>query len=978
MYRGVIVRIRFAVSIALVAALASCQAVPTQGPGTPRKTAGASPPAASPATPASPPSTASTANVTPGTTLHPLTGQVARLTGQVLLGALYATQQGGANRLIGQDGSSFAGMNDAHLIGNAGGTLIGNAGGTLIGNAGGTLIGNAGGTIISNDGSTLVDASGRIVAQGGGNVIVASALIGNDGSTLIGQDGSSLIAQDGSSLIGQDGSGVVSHDGGTLVSQDGGSLIGNAGGTLKSIARRYLLADTPAAAPGYGDMWPAAGMWVSAVDERTGFTVPLGKDDKGKDVYAVYSDAHGQFDVSVPSAYADHVRIVARAPGRHDPRLVLNVLSKASGDAKVVGEDQDSASEYLRYGVAQAVLNFMGYSLDDASTAMPTTDAGNSLLGAAAGPLKAVGGKLIAALSAMDFAHLPVQRRQEVGYLIADALIARSGVESAPLQATQAFTNYPLHIWDPTATQAMGSNSPPTVLDGAQKALSDLREAAAKVMESPGYTEDYFTKKPYVVAANLRRPVDRPVHFAKPSDLTRFMLHEYALSPREGWARLAVEVMRDLGLPPGDFDRLNMAFQTILQTMLNTVGTTDAQGHTVVDDLADLAGSTGAKIAKVPVVQTPAAGPSAEPVVLPVRPTAPTVDVKTVATLPPGVNSPKLGDAAFTVAILADPKANGTVLYVADIDGCVVRRVTVAKDGSAQVAVVAGQQNQPGVATGDGKQACFSSPSGLAFDAQGRLYVSDVGLNQIRRVTFAPDGSSTVDVVAGDPSGIGHVQDGGYPAELASPIAAMSAHLQRPGGLSFDAAGTLYFTDQGNHAIRKVQFGASGATVSTALHGIIGRFSGSLSDPNTGTDTPSDVKVTADGSLVYTDTADSSLSLMERPDAPDGQARLLAGGALPTPGQDGFWGEATFNYPNALALDAQGRLVVADTRDNLIRRVDTAGWVVTLAGATTAGNTDGAGPSARFDEPRGVTVANDGAIYVFDTGNRAIKQIREH
>ena len=146
--------------------------------------------------------------------------------------------------------------------------------------------------------------------------------------------------------------------------------------------------------------------------------------------------------------------------------------------------------------------------------------------------------------------------------------------------------------------------------------------------------------------------------------------------------------------------------------------------------------------------------------------------------------------------------------------------------------------------------------------------------------------------------------------------------------------------------------------------------------------------------------------------------RTLAGRALQLGAQDGSKSEARFNDPAALAADATGNLYVADSRNNLIRRISPDGSVVTIAttgpgfdtpsgialspqglivsdtahhvirrinpnGSTTtlaglfgeSGPEDGIGSAARFDSPLGVAVATNGVIYVADCGNHTIRSI---
>lgn len=89
---------------------------------------------------------------------------------------------------------------------------------------------------------------------------------------------------------------------------------------------------------------------------------------------------------------------------------------------------------------------------------------------------------------------------------------------------------------------------------------------------------------------------------------------------------------------------------------------------------------------------------------------------------------------------------------------------------------------------------------------------------------------------------------------------------------------------------------------------------------------------------------------------------------------DGPGHAARFDGPTGLALDSNGALIVADTRNNCIRLVSTIGHTSTLAGSA-AGFRDGPAAEALFNSPSGVAVGPGGAIFVADTGNNRIRRI---
>ena len=85
--------------------------------------------------------------------------------------------------------------------------------------------------------------------------------------------------------------------------------------------------------------------------------------------------------------------------------------------------------------------------------------------------------------------------------------------------------------------------------------------------------------------------------------------------------------------------------------------------------------------------------------------------------------------------------------------------------------------------------------------------------------------------------------------------------------------------------------------------------------------------------------------------------------------------EATFSYMMGLAVDEKGNVYVADSHNNLIRKIDASGIVSTLAGNGMPGFADGKGTSASFFNPAGVAVDKLGNVYVADTHNSLIRKI---
>ncbi|MBB5190815.1 sugar lactone lactonase YvrE [Silvimonas terrae] len=195
-----------------------------------------------------------------------------------------------------------------------------------------------------------------------------------------------------------------------------------------------------------------------------------------------------------------------------------------------------------------------------------------------------------------------------------------------------------------------------------------------------------------------------------------------------------------------------------------------------------------------------------------------------------------------------------------------------------------------------------------------------------------------------------------------------AARFADPLGLAADAAGQVYVADFGNQQIRKI---AADYTVS-ALAGIAGT-SGHADGPGAtaGFYYPRGVAMDAGGYMYVADTNNNEI----RKIAPDGTVSTLAGLWSSAGNNDGQGAGASFFLPGGVAVDAQGVVYVADTENHNIRKIMPDGTVTTLAGRGVAGDADGIGNAAAFDEPGAIAVGVDGTVYVADTTNNKIRKV---
>lgn len=301
----------------------------------------------------------------------------------------------------------------------------------------------------------------------------------------------------------------------------------------------------------------------------------------------------------------------------------------------------------------------------------------------------------------------------------------------------------------------------------------------------------------------------------------------------------------------------------------------------------------------------------------------------------------------YPTAIAADSSGN---LYVTDAATDSVKRIDLA----AIVSVFAGTSGQSGSADGTGAAARFNDPSGVFATTGGSLAISDTANATVRLITSA----GAVTTLAGSTTQRGNADGPGATATFSSPR-----------GIAQDTAGNLYVADALNHTIRKV---AANGTVST----FAGGAGSSGSNDGIGTaarfNHPTGLEVDPSGNVYVADTTNNLI----RKITPDGTVTTVAGLVGVSGMQDGTGANALFNQPGGLALDAAGNLYVADTGNSTIRRITPAGLVGTLAGLPgVAGLKDGSGFDAWFNQPRDLCRGADGALYVADTGNAAIRRI---
>jgi streptogramin lyase len=288
--------------------------------------------------------------------------------------------------------------------------------------------------------------------------------------------------------------------------------------------------------------------------------------------------------------------------------------------------------------------------------------------------------------------------------------------------------------------------------------------------------------------------------------------------------------------------------------------------------------------------------------------------------------------------------ASGNV-YVADQSNHKIRKITPA----GVVTTFAGS-GAVGAADGIGTAASFNSPSGVAVDASGNVYVADLGNHTIRKITS----SGVVTTFAG--SGAAGAADG----------TGTTASFNFPTGIAVDALGNVYVADQVNNKIRKIT--AVGGVTTFAGSGAAGAADGA--GPAASFNFPTGVAVDVSGNVYVADLFNYTI----RKITPAAVVTTFAGSGA-ADAIDGTGPASSFNLPQGVAVDASGNVYVADFGDQKIRKITPAGVVTTLAGSGAIGAADGMGTAASFNSPTGVAADASGNVYVADQNNQKIRKI---
>jgi DNA-binding beta-propeller fold protein YncE len=242
----------------------------------------------------------------------------------------------------------------------------------------------------------------------------------------------------------------------------------------------------------------------------------------------------------------------------------------------------------------------------------------------------------------------------------------------------------------------------------------------------------------------------------------------------------------------------------------------------------------------------------------------------------------------------------------------------------------------------------FRRPCGVAVDGDGNVFVTDN--HSIRSITA----QGRVYTLAGTDE-VGYLDGEATIARFNDPI-----------GVVMDGEDNVIVADAENHCIRKIT--PQGHVSTLAGTGVYGHRDGEGTVAQF--HRPTGIAMDADGNFFVADSFNHRI----RKITPQGQVSTLAGTGAHGH-RDGEGAVALFDYPEGVAVDGDGNVIVADEFNHRIRRITPQGQVSTLAGNGDEGCRDGERTLAQFNCPSGLAVDAGGNVIVTDTGNERIRMI---
>jgi len=316
---------------------------------------------------------------------------------------------------------------------------------------------------------------------------------------------------------------------------------------------------------------------------------------------------------------------------------------------------------------------------------------------------------------------------------------------------------------------------------------------------------------------------------------------------------------------------------------------------------------------------------------------------------------------------------SGTAIVLPDMGPMTEKLATLTGHGIA------------GALDGPRGKSLFDNPVNLAVGPDGTIYVCDFNNRRIRRVSldgtvstlinqanfprpfgiaFTPNGNLYVQTDGNDTGGVAFDNGTIWRGDIAAASASVVVRdIGRPRGLAALTDNTLVIVDNMAHVVRLLDLQTKTITTLAGAINQAGYQDGQGAAARF--DTPYASVVLKDGTILVTDEGNRRLRAITL----DGKVATWAGNGLSV-SKDGSRLDASFNDPRALAIDGQDNVYVTDLEGYVIRKIDSSGYVSTIAGNVTPGFKDGQPLLGELFGLEGLAASRDGQYLFCADGNR--------
>lgn len=273
--------------------------------------------------------------------------------------------------------------------------------------------------------------------------------------------------------------------------------------------------------------------------------------------------------------------------------------------------------------------------------------------------------------------------------------------------------------------------------------------------------------------------------------------------------------------------------------------------------------------------------------------------------------------------------------------------------------------------TGDGGPAIsakLNNPTGVAAYGYANVYIADQANHVVRAVNYL----GNIRTFAGRKDTTAGYSGDGKRAD--------SARLNTPAGVAVDVSGNVYISDYSSNVVRMVN--TAGIISTIAGTGVAGYSGDGVMATDAKLNHPYGLAVDVSGNVFIADAGNNVI----RKVATDGTISTVAGngfgagmglGAGAYTGDGGLAADASFNFPEGVAVDLAGNLYIADAKNNVVRKVGANDTVTTFAGTGVAGYSGdgGTAKAARLNHAAGVAVDASGNVYIADQNNYTVRKV---